>query len=355
MAEAFTIIQSSADGILVTDANRIIVVSNPAIERLTGYTDEDLLGRPCAYLLDARDYTGRLLCDILCPFHGEESLDSIEVTIARKDGTRVWVELSCGRIKADDGRLVGAVYTLRDASQRKEAEQVKDDYISIAAHDLRTPVTTIKGYAQLMRRWLARGDTSRFEEGLKTVEKESDHLVQLVEALLDVSRIQSGHLQLSPHRLNLSDFIEEVVARVRQTADTHHVVLERIGSVWGQWDRVRIEQVLNNLIDNAIKYSPNGGDVRIVVEQDEGEVRIHVSDRGIGIPAADMGKVFGRHQRLSNAAELDLQGSGLGLYIVKGIVEAHGGRVWVQSELNVGSTFSFALPTEDYQVSDFTS
>ncbi len=247
--------------------------------------------------------------------------------------------------------LIGGLSTaLSDRTRREriasarlaEAQRRLQEFISLVAHELRGPLTTIKGYVQLLE-----SDGSITAEirqrALDRIDGETNRLNGLVEDLLDASRIGAGHFQINRSAMDLTGLAREVAAERQATTTRHSLVIEAPSEpIVGNWDRRRLKQALDNLVDNAIKYSPAGGDVTIRISRLDHEVMASVSDQGIGIAPEAIPVLFQPYSRAYQAQTV--KGVGLGLYITKGIIEAHGGRIWVESQLGKGSTFYFTLP-----------
>lgn len=227
---------------------------------------------------------------------------------------------------------------------REEATRLKDDFLSSAAHDLRTPLTTLLGQAQVLERRAVRDELAdAYRQGLGRIVSESRRLTRLVHELLDASRAERGHLVGEREWVDLAEVARE--ARGRAEAGSHRCVIEAAGPVAGAFDLVRMRQLLDNLVENAIKYSPDGGEVRVALWTEDGEARISVSDEGIGIPPEDLPELFQRFHRGTNVDDRRFAGMGLGLYICRAIVEEHGGRIWAEDRAGgPGSTFQVALP-----------
>ncbi len=221
---------------------------------------------------------------------------------------------------------------------RQEAEaavRTRDEFLSIASHELRTPVTAVKAAAQLLLRAQSHGtlDAERLERLLRSLEAASDRLTVLTEDLLDVSRLKTDHLRLRLQAVDLAAFAREVAERYRdQLTERHWLTVDAVEACPLQVDVDRLEQVLANLITNAVKYSPDGGAITIAVRRQGQAALLSVCDAGIGLPAGAEETIFLPFGRASNAAERQIQGMGLGLYIARGIVERHGGRIWAESE-----------------------
>lgn len=257
----------------------------------------------------------------------------------------------------DDGTVLDtsepfALVLYQDVTSLKEVERLKDEFIGIAAHELRAPLAVLKSAASMLCVQTTRGNGPPLAdwqlETLQDIEQATDRLSNLTEDLLDVTRLQAGKLALHPYATDIVSLVRRVVATLQQTTTRHHLVLssaleERKIMV----DRERIEQVLVNLIGNAIKYSPEGGEIAIRVWEDVSEgVGISVQDEGIGIPVYQQGQIFGRFVRADNAHALSIHGTGLGLYLCRELVEQHGGRIWFQSVEGKGSTFFLTLPQQ---------
>ena len=226
---------------------------------------------------------------------------------------------------------------------REEATRLKEDFLSAAAHDLKTPLTTVVAQAQFLERKATRDPSAPSDlQGLQRIVREAQRLSALVTDLLDAARMEQGRLVADREPMDLGTLVSAVATR--QHHEAHRVDVDVRGAVVGNYDGRRIEQLLENLIETASKYSPEATPVNVSVWKQDGEARITVQDRGIGIPASDLPRIFERFSRASNVDDRKFHGMGLGLYICRGIVEEHGGRIWAESEIGKGSTFHVALP-----------
>ncbi|MEO8632166.1 MAG: ATP-binding protein [Chloroflexota bacterium] len=229
---------------------------------------------------------------------------------------------------------------------REEATRLKEDFLSAAAHDLKTPLTTVVAQAEFLERRAVREPSAPADlAGIRRVVRESKRLAGLVGDLLDASRLEQGGLVGEREPVDLATLAQEIC--MRDAADAGNCLVEASAPVVGVYDRRRVEQLLQNLVENAKKYSPERTPVKIKVWQEDSEARLTVEDSGIGIPAADLPRIFERFSRASNVDDRRFHGMGLGLYICRGIVGEHGGRIWVESEVGKGSTFHVALPIAD--------
>jgi signal transduction histidine kinase len=251
------------------------------------------------------------------------------------------------------GQLTGRLWVVSDVTREREADRLKSEFISIVSHELRTPLTSILGYTELM---LAREFTpSEQKEFVKTVYDQANHLSQIVEDMLGISRLEAGSVRLNQWVVSLRQLIAELIAQLNTHISARHRVVidvpQRLPPAY--LDRDKIKQVLVNLVTNAIKYSPRGGEVILSVrdhptlpdDHPEGQfLLVSVKDNGIGIPQEDISRIWERFYRVDNSNTRRIGGTGLGLSITKALVELHGGRIWVESTVGKGSTFYFTVP-----------
>jgi signal transduction histidine kinase len=239
--------------------------------------------------------------------------------------------------------------------QLKELDRMKSQFLSIASHELKTPITAMSGFLQVALRRVKRlGDADaaspvaeglrNITEQLEVVYRQTGKLARLVDELLDVSRIQTGRIEFRYGDVDLSELANEVATRMQLTTTTHEISVRRDTASIVTADRDHLEQVLNNLVTNAIKYSPGGGSITIHVRPDDGGVRVSVTDQGIGIPEKELDAIFGLFYRSPDRAARDAAGMGLGLYISKEIVVRHGGRIWAESTGTKGSVLNVVIP-----------
>ena len=239
--------------------------------------------------------------------------------------------------------------------QLKELDRMKSQFLSIASHELKTPITAMSGFLQValrrMRRLSDGAAAGAMAEGLRgiteqleVVYRQTGKLARLVDELLDVSRIQTGRIEFRYGEVDMGELANEVATRMQLTTTTHQISVRRDSQNVVTADRDHLEQVLNNLVTNAIKYSPSGGHITIDVRPDDGGVRLSVTDQGIGIPEKELEAIFGLFYRSPDRAARDAAGMGLGLYISKEIVLRHGGRIWAESGREKGSTLNVVIP-----------
>ncbi|HEY3080570.1 MAG TPA: ATP-binding protein [Chloroflexota bacterium] len=353
VTELEVILESMADALLILDAEGRIVRINHAARELLSLGDSSVvLGQP----LDSGQWerwpvgpraVAAALRPAIAALREGQTLRDVEAELG-SEGRRV-LSYSCGPVRDPAGRAAGGVIVFRDVTGRREVERLKDEVLSIASHDLKTPVAAIKLRAQLLRRKVAAGSATVEEmgAGLDTVVRQADRLVELLKLLLDLSRLEAGRFVLERSEVDLVALVGTVVEEVRATTDRHRLTLRASAEVAGSWDEWRLKEVLMNLLTNAVKYSPDGGTIEVAVEADERSATVQVRDHGVGLRAEELPRIFERFFRAEGIRRLE--GSGLGLYICQAIVAAHGGRIWAESEgPGQGSTFCFSVPRGAY-------
>ena len=350
------IIENSASGVMMLSPDRRVQVLNRALSAMTGWPAEEAVGQPCWKVLALENASGPNLCDPEAPPALPFEIDPaqpasgvaslyVEGDLLRPGGSRLTLGVTYTPLYDDAGRLLNIIVNVVDITRFREAEQMKSTFVSVISHELKTPVSLIKGYAGTLRRPDAAWDQETLADGLAVIEEEADRLNALIDNLLDASRIQAGVFKLERSDVDLLRLARKVVDGFRLQTDKHQFQLDfpaDLPSVLA--DEGRIRQVLDNLVSNAIKYSPQGGAIRIGAWQDGPEVTVYVADQGIGIPTDEQSRLFDSFYRVDSGLRRQTKGTGLGLYLCKAIVEAHDGRIWVRSEPGKGTTFFFALP-----------
>jgi len=346
-----SILETSAEGIVNIDGQRRIIGFNLAMERLTGSSREEVLGRECFRVLNLRNQQGQSLCNTRCPIllSSEQSNQTFELQgkIRMADKKDIDVAMTYSVVYTPEGKPINAVVNVRDISKLREVENLRETFLSMLGHELQTPLSIIKGYTSTLARSDGNWDPETLRNSLEVIEAESDRLSSIMNKLLLASRIAAGTPALTKEEVELLPLVEKVVRRLQAMTTVHSFQVEFEPDFPPvSADPALMEEVLTNLIDNAIKYSPNGGKITISGRNAGKEVRVTVADEGIGIPKEDMEHIFERFQRTERSVVKKVKGIGLGLYICKAIIEAHGGRIEVASKVDRGSQFTFTLPLE---------
>lgn len=332
------ILSSMVEGVLVLDRDSKILLMNAAIERM--------------FQLESSTAVGRLLIEVFRHHQLHQLVQKVlesevepseEIVMAVPEERIFTVQAS---VSQKGG--IAAVLVFHDVTNLKRLERVRKDFVANVSHELRTPLTSIKGYIEALIDG-AKDDPQKCAEFLGIIEKHADQLNALLSDLLQLSTIESGQYQWRRGSVSVSDLIGKAVHLLRPLAEKKGQAIlvspaEGVGPVIGDADK--LTEVLINLIDNAIKYTPDGGRITVEARPRESAVEIAVSDTGIGIPSKEISRIFERFYRVDRARFREIGGTGLGLSIVKHIVEAHGGKVSVESQIGKGSRFVVSLPTE---------
>jgi PAS domain S-box-containing protein len=351
------LVNSIADTVFIVDAKtgRVARV-NAAGQRLIGLTAAECERPASDYieLLNLRHLDGRRLAVAELPWQralAGETVQNQEILLRGAGAASDTIISASGApVRAADGSITLAVIVARDVTELRELQRQKDEFLSVASHELRTPLTTLRGYAQQVLRMIERGgelDRERAINSLERVIRQVDRLAGITGDLVDVSRLETGHLRLDVAPCDLIALLNEVLDRFRisTNAQRHRLLLVAPGRpVVGNWDAARLDQVFTNLIDNAIKYSPQGGTIDVRVRALETHVQVSVRDEGIGISADKLPQLFQAFYRVEALSERRAPGLGLGLHIVHELVRLHGGAVTVESEPGRGSLFTVSLP-----------
>lgn len=359
------IIASSEDAIASKTLQGIVTSWNAAAERLFGFTAEEMIGQPILRIIPTELYPeeDRILAEI----RSGRRIDRYETVRVRKDGTRVRISLTVSPILDATGKVVGAAKIAHDItklhaliadrellleserSARAQAERMsrlKDEFLATLSHELRTPLNAIQGWSELLQHPGAKQEDVK--RGLEAVSRNVRIQAQIVNDLLDMSRVISGQVMLEVHPTNLQEILGHAIDAVRASADNKSIRIQtlvdsKIGPVRG--DSTRLQQVFWNLLSNAVKFTPKGGRIKVILERVDSHVEVTVEDTGIGIEADFLPFVFDRFRQADSGVSRRHGGLGIGLSIVKSLVELHGGSVRARSPgKNQGSTFSVALP-----------
>lgn len=341
-----SILEGSTDGVITLSPDRRILDLNSGMERITGWKKEEVVGNYCFDVLSLTGNEGSSICQTACPLCEQgECLTTIDAVATTKDGQKVDVRVSYSMARSPSGKLLTTVMNVRDISRVRQAENLSSALLATVSHELQTPISIIKAYASTLARADADWDQQTVRDKLQVIEEESDRLGSLVTKLLHTSRLEVGDFILNRLLLELPKEARKVAKRFSGLTDIHNIDIDFPSDFPPVLaDPGKIEEVLTNLIENAIKFSPQGGTITVRGETSGEEVLVSVIDEGIGIPVREQERIFYRFYKVEDSSMVSVHGAGLGLYICKTLIEAHGGQIWVESELGKGSRFTFSLP-----------
>jgi PAS domain S-box-containing protein len=343
-------------GLAVSDMEGKILQVNRAAVRLSGFSEQELVGK--TFL----DFIGKEDKDIAEEYHNEVARSGAnqfnEYKLVRKDGSEFPARLTGRPIKDETGNIIGTLAMIEDMSERQRAEEehlkvieyreldrLRTSILSTVSHELRTPLAGIKGYTTLLLDYYTKLKKTQKWESLVAIDNSTDRLTELIGHLLDMSRLDSGLLKLYLQTINLREILITAMAEAKMRSPKYRFktkIDSRLPSVMA--DAQRLRQVIDNLLDNAIKYSDEGTEITLRTEVRPKEILVSITDQGMGIPADAIPKIFDRFYRIEERLKKDPGGLGLGLSLCKALVEAHGGKIWVESKVDKGSTFYFTLP-----------
>lgn len=330
---SYAILANIADGIVAVDREGKVVLWNRAAEQITGVPSAAALGRTPIEVLQ-RDLAS-----------ADDGPPGERLVSVQRGGEEAWLSLTEAVMRDPVGAVSGRIFAFRDVSAERIVEQMKSDFVSTVSHELRAPLTSIYGFAEtLLRRDVLFGEPER-HTFLGYIASEAQRLTSIVDTLLGVARLEAGDLQVELVPTDLRAVVSEVVTSVRQTSDVngHKFVLHLPDEpLAASADREKLSQILTNLLDNAVKFSPDGGTVTVEAHRRTGHVEVRIVDEGQGIPEAERERIFSKFHRAESSRGSG--GAGLGLFIARGLVTAMGGRIWVDSVEGGGSIFAFELP-----------
>jgi signal transduction histidine kinase len=341
------LIDSAADGILILSQGHTITRCNPAFARMLEESVAIIVGKSHEDVIDLQCHEEMLTLEQAeaggWPLTPNATL-YVEGDLQRSSRVSLPVGITYAPLISEEGNLLNIIATVRDITRFREAEEIKSTFISVISHELKTPVALIKGYVGTLRREDANWDREIVKDSLAVIEEEADRLTGLIENLLDASRLQAGGLSINPADVDLKLVAGRIATRFQTQSTIHNIVVdfpENFPVVNG--DETRLEQVISNLVSNAIKYSPQGGEISISAQVRPTHIIICVSDQGPGVASEDIPHIFDRFYR-SSIAKRTTKGAGLGLYLARAVIEAHGGRIWVDPQPGTGGRICFSIP-----------
>jgi PAS domain S-box-containing protein len=360
--------EAAADAMALSNADGIVLAANPAYYQLYGYPPEQVLGHSFAMIFPA-DQRASAVAQYEALFQRRTDIPVYESSVRTADGSERIVETRATFITLDDSRTV-LLSIIRDITARKRLEEerdqlltreqaarfeaeaalrTRDQFLTVAAHELKNPLTALQGFAEVLQRRAGREHTlsERDQRSLQVITAQAKRLHGLIDSLLDIRRIQAGGFSVERKPLELCSLARELVEEMQPSLEQHTIDLEcEAEPLIVAGDASRLAQVMQNLLQNALKYSLSGGQVTVRVYRQNDCAYLAISDQGIGVPEAAQAHLFQQFYRATNVEEQQIQGMGIGLYVVKEIVALHGGEITVVSREGEGSTFTVSLPLD---------
>ncbi|HKU18850.1 MAG TPA: ATP-binding protein [Candidatus Saccharimonadales bacterium] len=350
-----TLLESLGEGVIAIDQDtNVTLVNQKALELFEMPPREKVVGLPVNHIYTLRDEQGHPITAADTP-----ALQALQTThpasgvfvFAKKDAAKILVMVSASPVVLS-GKTIGAIMTLRDVTKEREVDRMKTEFISLASHQLRTPLSAIKWFTEM----LVSGDAGELQpdqaEFARNIADSTERMIALVNALLNISRIESGRIMVDPKPTDLKELVSGIVNDLKGKTEEKQQTL--IISVHDDLPKINLDprligQVYLNLLTNAIKYTPKGGEVSVFISRKDDDIISQVTDNGYGIPKEQQARIFQKFFRATNAVKVETDGTGLGLYLIKAIIESSGGKIWFESAENKGTTFWFSIPVRGMQ------
>lgn len=340
-----SLVESTSDAIWSRTLDGRIISWNKGAEIMYGYTSEEAVGKDVNDLVvpsENQDEPNIITKRILTG----EYIHNFETVRVTREGKKIDVSMTISPVKDPQGKIVGISAIVRNVSDQKEQEKLKDEFISIASHELKTPITSMKMFLDILGTYLE----EKNDESIKYVNRIKDQankMRDLVNDLLDISRISTGKLRFNEEEFYLEELLIDIIEGIQPAAKRHKLIFKNSFQLPVYADKFRIYQVITNLLNNAIKYSPKGDRIIITTKKVKGDVVVSIKDYGIGIAKNEQKKIFEKLYQVADSEEKTFPGLGMGLYISNEIIKRHNGRLWVKSKKREGSTFYFSLPLQE--------
>jgi PAS domain S-box-containing protein len=349
-------VENASDHIVITDNEGKILYLNEAAEQITGFKQEEVLGQKAG---SDENWGGQMDKNVYVDFwkvvSEEKKVFLGEFENIKKDGSKYVAQASVAPILDDNGEVLFYVGIERDVTKIKDIDRMKTEFISLASHQLRTPLSAIKWFLEM----LMAGDAGKLNkeqmEFVNNINDSNERMIDLVNSLLNVSRIESGRIIIDPKPTNLKDLVDQIVKELTPNIEEkgHQLIISAHPDLPDiNIDPKLISNVYLNLISNAIKYTPENGEISIFISKKDEQIVSQVSDNGYGIPKKHQDNIFNKFFRAENVVKFDTNGNGLGLYLVKAIIDSSGGEVWFESEEEKGTSFFFSLPLSGSEAKD---
>lgn len=341
-AKLAAIVETSDDAIVSKTLESVVTSWNSAAERMFGYTAAEMIGQTIYKIIpkDRQEEEPRILARL----RTGERVDHFETKRLTKSGRLLDVSLTISPIKNKQGVIIGLSKIARDITEKKQEEQRKNDFIGMVSHELKTPLTSLIAIIQIVQKKLGSNDDKFLSSAMEKANQQTRRMAAMINGFLNISRLEAGKLLIEKRPFRLDELLLEILEETRLSVTNHIFSLDECDNITVNADRDKISSVISNLINNAIKYSPQGRLVDICCQTRDDIVIVSVKDEGMGIKADDLRHIFDRYYRVETRHTRHISGFGIGLYLSKEIVERHDGNIWAESKPGEGSTFYFSLP-----------
>jgi PAS domain S-box-containing protein len=351
-ARLSTILENIGDGVVVVNTNGQVIFTNKQVELMTGYPGANLHGKYFHQTIRLIDDKGNEVPPEQNPIRNalfsNTKIICNDYFYVKSDNSKFAAAIIATPIHLGNN-IIGAVNTFRDVTHERDIDRMKTEFISLASHQLRTPLSAMKWFSEI----LIDGDTGELnteqKEMVQNIYNSNERMIELVNTLLNISRIESGRIIIDPKPTNLKKLIDEVVLELRPKLDAKkHTLVVSVHDELPEFmlDAKLVRHVYMNLLTNAIKYTPENGQIMVLISKSGNEIISQISDNGYGIPNEQQEKVFSKFFRAKNIISVETDGTGLGLYLTKAIVDSSGGKIWFESAEKKGTTFWFILPLQ---------
>jgi PAS domain S-box-containing protein len=344
-AKLAAIVESSDDAIIGKNLDGVVTSWNRGAEQIFGFSEGEIVGQPILKLIPEQLHHEEPV--ILARLRSGEKIDHYETIRRTRDGRLIQVSLTISPIRDKEGIVIGVSKIARDITEQKQDEQRKNDFIGMASHELKTPLTSLHALVQVLQQKLKGTSDPFVPQALNKVNLQTKKMSSLINGFLNISRLESGKLDIVQQSFDMVPLINDQLDEIRLIVTSHTFRFEAPGEIPVFADREKISSVISNLMSNAVKYSPKGKLIIVSCILKEGQVLLSVQDEGMGIRPQDLPRIFERYYRAGSEHTRHISGFGVGLYLSAEIITRHNGRIWAESEKGVGSTFFFTLPISE--------
>jgi len=341
-AKLVAIVESSDDAIIGKNLEGIITSWNRGAQQIFGYTGDEIVGQSVLKLIpEDLQHEEPIILERLS---NGQKIDHYETIRRTAEGNLINVSLTISPIHDKEGRVIGISKIARDITEQNQNEERKNDFIGMASHELKTPLTSLTALVQVLQKKLKDSPDPFIPQALGKVNLQTKKMSSLINGFLNISRLESGRLEVNKQPFDLSELISEELDEIKLTVNSHAFTFNPATPVTVNADREKISSVISNLLSNAVKYSPRGKLVTVSCALHDNEVQVSVTDDGMGIRPQDLPRIFDRYYRSESQHTRHISGFGVGLYLSAEIIRRHDGCIWVESEKGKGSKFYFTLP-----------